>query len=313
MPWQGIRTEGESGKIETVALQRQPYPNPWTVELGRVRFASGPKGQDHLRWARPNKENDSRVVGRGWKQPLFWWGIGRRGRGSSTPVKDIFWALGIGLVSILPGFGEDQSAQRLGSAQSGMAEASWPRKPDDRLSPLSGKMKTSQEISVRYYGKEKEFRGQSAEGWRKEASFGKKANWEGASGRKWEEALWGQDRDWAAGRGESEKFQPQKELASERTLTMREMVRETAEGWSSRTARTSEGREGSLRMYGGRLTRVREQVWREEENPRDLGPGRQEKFSPEEVEKMLAQPLGEAGRAARAQPPAASPPAVADN
>ena len=89
-------------------------------------------------------------------------------------MKGIFLTLGIGLVTVLPGLGENNSAQRLGDAQRGMAEASWPRKPDDRLSPLSGKMKDSQEISVRYYGKEKEFRGHSAEGWLKEASFGKK-------------------------------------------------------------------------------------------------------------------------------------------
>ena len=134
--------------------------------------------------------------------------------------------MGLGATLALTAWAEDNSAQRLENVQQEMAEASWPRKPDNRSSPLSGKMKESREISVRYYGKEKEFRGQSAEGWLKEASFGKKANWEGASGRKWEEARWGQDRGWAAGRGQSEKFQPQKELASERTVTMREMERE---------------------------------------------------------------------------------------
>ena len=118
--------------------------------------------------------------------------------------------MGLGATLALTAWAEDNSAQRLENVQQGMAEASWPRKPDNRLSPLSGKMKESREISVRYYGKEKEFRGQSAEGWLKEASFGKKANWEGASGKKWEEARWGQDRDWAAGRGQSEKFQPQR-------------------------------------------------------------------------------------------------------
>jgi len=216
------------------------------------------------------------------------------GRGRENHlVKAFLLALGIGLVSVLTGLGEDNSARRLGDAQRGMAEASWPKKPDNRLSPLSGKMKESQEISVRYYGKEREFRGKSAEGWQKKSSFGKKATWEGASGRKWEEARWGQDRDWALGRGESEKFQPQTQLASERTVTMREMERENAADWSSRTARMGGGREGSLRMYEGRLTRVRQQVWQESEEARDLGAGRQEKFSPAEVEKMLSQPVGE--------------------
>jgi len=174
-------------------------------------------------------------------------------------------------------------------------------------------MKDSQEISVRYYGKDKEFRGKSAEGWGKEASFGQKANWEGASGRNWEEARWGQDRDWALGRGESEKFQPQTQLASERTVTMREMERENAADWSSRTARMGGGREGSLRMYEGRLTRVRQQVWRESEEVRDLGEGRQEKFSPAEVEKMLSQPTAEVREATREQSAKASPLAAAGN
>ena len=107
--------------------------------------------------------------------------------------------MGLGCVLVSAVTAEENSAQRLESAQRGMAEPSWPRKPDDRLSPLSGKMKENREISVRYYGQEKEFRGKSAEGWLKEASLGRKAEWEGAAGRKWEEGRWGQDRDWAAG------------------------------------------------------------------------------------------------------------------
>lgn len=228
-------------------------------------------------------------------------------------LKAKIFLMGLGCVLVCGVTGEENSAQRLENAQRGMAEPSWPRKPDDRLSPLSGKMKDSREISVRYYGEEKEFRGKSAEGWRKEAPFGSKAIWEETSGRKWEEARWGQERDWAASRGENEKFQPQKELAAERTVTMREMERKTAQGWSSRAARVGGGREGSLRMYEGRLTRVRQQVWQESQEVRDLGPGRQEKFSPQEVERMLSQPVGELRGAAREQSPTASPLAAADN
>ena len=230
-----------------------------------------------------------------------------------TWVKAILAALAIGLGSGLPGLGEENSAQRLGNAQSGMAEASWPRKPDNRLSPLSGKMKDSQEISLRYYGKEKEFRGQSAEGWLKEASLGRKPNWEGASGRNREEARWGQDREWASGKGSNEKFQPQAELTPERTITMREIKRETAQGWSSRTSRMAGASDGALRMYEGRLTRVRDQVWNEGEIPRSLGSGRQEKFSPAEVDKILMQPTAELQEAPREQSVKASPLAAADN
>jgi hypothetical protein len=228
-------------------------------------------------------------------------------------MRVILYGFLLGLAAAVSVAEEESSSQRLTKTQEGMAEASWPRKPDNRLSPLSGKMKDSQEISVRYYGKEKEFRGNLAEGWLKEASFGSKANWEGASGRKWEEARWGQDREWASGKGVSEKFQPPTELASERTLTMREVERENAQGWSSRAARMGGGRDGSLRMYEGRLTRVRQQVWQESKEARDLGAGRKEMFSPQEVDKMLSQPVGELRGEAREQSAKASPLAAADN
>jgi hypothetical protein len=45
-------------------------------------------------------------------------------------------------------------------------------------------------------------------------------------------------------------------------------------------------------MYEGRLTRVRKQVWLDEEAGKDLGAGRKEKFSPQEVEQMLSNPGG---------------------
>ena len=69
-------------------------------------------------------------------------------------------------------------------------------------------------------------------------------------------------------------------------------------------------------MYEGRLTRVRQQVAVQEtgfESERDLGPDRQEQFQPNEVEKMLADPLGEIRGQVREQPSVASPLAAADN
>ena len=140
-------------------------------------------------WGRPQRSPTHSFTGCGQEMETAAFLVGNQPAepGMIMPMKVVFVALAIGLASGLPSVGEENSAQRLESIQKGMAEASWPRKPDNRLSPLSGKMKDSQEISVRYYGKEKEFRGRSAEGWLKEASFGQKANWEGASGRKWEE------------------------------------------------------------------------------------------------------------------------------
>ena len=258
-------------------------------------------------------ENDSPVVGREWKRVLFSEGSesGGEGRSSLVTTKVFAWVFGWALV--LSAVGEENSAPRLEGAQRGMAEASWPRKPDDRLSPLSGKMKQSREISVRYFGQEKEFRAKTADGWMKDAALSQEARWEGTSGRRWEEARWAEGRDWVSGRGQNENFQTSQELAKEHTRTYREVERRPVADWASRSARLVAGRDGSLRMYDGRLTRVRGQVWREEGKGRDLGPGRQEKFSPQEVERMLSRPVGEPRGAATGQSREASPLAAADN
>jgi len=208
---------------------------------------------------------------------------------------------------------EENSAQRLENAQQGVAEGSWPRKPDDRLSPLSGKMKESREISMRYFSQEKEFHTKAADGWGKEAALGRRSGWEGTSGRSWEKARWEQGRDWASSQGRNEKFQPDRELTQERTLTYREVEREPVEGWASRSSRLAAGQDGSVRMYEGRLIRVRQHVQEEPGEGRELGAGRRETFSPLEVEKMLSEPVGETRGSTKAQSPAAFPLAAADN
>lgn len=215
--------------------------------------------------------------------------------------------------AVLAAVAEENSAQRLENAQRGMAEGSWPRKPDNRLSPLSGKMMENREIPVSYFGKEKEFRAKAAGGWQKEARTQGSVGWDQAAGHRWQEEHWSHNRDSASGGARSEKFQPGSDLASKRTVTFRELEQEGAGDWSSRSARLGGGRDGALRMYEGRLTRVRQQIWQEEPNPRDLGPGRREKFSPREVEEMLSRPVGESRGAAKERSPAASPLAAADN
>jgi hypothetical protein len=228
-------------------------------------------------------------------------------------MKMIWMALSWGMVAAGWGWAEENSAQRLEAAQRNTEEASWPRKPDNRMSPLSGKMKEMREISPRYYGEGREFRAKTAEGWQKEASLGKKDGWSGAEGRAWEEERWTGQRGWAKGEERSEKFQTSERLAAEETVKFRQVEKMPAGDWSSRTARLGGGRDGSLRMYEGRLTRVREQVQSGDAGPRDLGPGRQEQFRPEEVERMLADPMGERGEAARGQSRGASRHAAADN
>ena len=256
--------------------------------------------------------NDSPVVGMGSEKAEVFGGKCEGGVRSLSLVKAHLLTLSLALAAAIS-VGEENSAHRMESAQRGMAEASWPRKPDDRLSSLSGKMKENREISMRYFGEGKELRAKPAEGWRKEASLSQEVKWEGTTGRVWEGARWDQDRDWASGQSQNEMFQPDRELAKERTLTYREVEREPVAGWASRSSRLAASQEGSLRLYEGRLTRVRQRVGEEPGQGRELEGGRQETFRPSEVEKMLSEPVGENRGAAKAQSPTASPLAAADN
>lgn len=208
---------------------------------------------------------------------------------------------------------EEGSARRLDQAQQGMADASWPKKPDSRLSPLSGKMKDMAQIAPRSYGGGKEFRVRPMKELNRESPLGSRAGWEAEAGRNWEEVRWNQERDWSEAGEKNQDFHPTRDLASVNTVNYREMDRENSPDWSSRSSRLVGRGDGSLRMYEGRLKRVREQVWEAKQDGRDLGPDRQEKFRPEEVEKMLAQPAAEIGQGATERSPSASPLAAAGN
>lgn len=230
-------------------------------------------------------------------------------------MKPIFWTAGLSIAVALVAVGEENSTQRLEDAQRGMAESSWPKKPDNRLSHLSGKMKEMREISPRYYGQGKEFRVTGLDYLQKESSLSRRPDWEGSDGRGWEQKSWRTQDDSRWDGEANRRFQPQEstEINQAAALQFRELARKPGPSWSSRSARTAQGEDGSLKMYQGRLTRVREQVWREESGPRDLGSGRQEKFSPDEVEKILSRPVGEPRGAAKEQSPGASRLAAADN
>ena len=209
---------------------------------------------------------------------------------------------------------EENSVQRLQDAQKGLAEASWPKKPDNRSSPLSGKMKSISEISPRYYGQEKEFRTFRADSFEKGARWGNQSFWEGRGASPADGARWNPGETSSEKPDRNEKFQPQEESTPNQTMTFREMDRPLAPDWSSRAPRTMVRADGQPRMYAGRLIRVREQVQRDEETKsRDLGSGRREQFNPREVETLLSQPVGKFREEARGRFPEASPPAVEDN
>jgi len=245
--------------------------------------------------------------------PAFLVANRQAGVGMITPVRDVFLAIGIGLATVLTVRGEENSAQRLQSAQQGMAEESWPKKPDNRISPLSGKMKDTAKISPRFYGQDKEFPTRQLGEWQKESRLAAKARWEDKSSRGWEDTRWNQSREWSGAGEKNQKFQSVAEPAEMDSFSSREIEKVTMSGWSSRASRLAGTPDGTLRRYDGRLTRVRNQVWEESDSPRDLGPGRPERFRPEEVEKILSQPAGDFQGKARERSGGASPLAAADN
>jgi len=244
---------------------------------------------------------------------IFFWGIGKQMRGSCLSVKVIFLALGIGLASVLTGLGEENSSGRLENAQQGVAEGSWPKKPDNRLSPLSGKMKNTPEISPRFYGSEREIAKSQTSFLEKESTVAQKPFWSSPESQSQTQKLWAKPGESRESSSRNEAFSPRADLISPSVQTHQEIARKSSPGWISRPARKVQRVDGSLQLYEGRLTRVRETVLDDQASPRDLGPGRQEKFSPQEVEQILSRPVNEIQRPLREQPRGASPLAVADN
>lgn len=257
--------------------------------------------------------NHSPVVGRGGKnEPVLRGNAGGNGRNwGMSPLRVIvFGGLLLTACSLVAG---ETGAGRLGDAQEDMANASWPRKPDARLSPLSGKMKSISEISPTYYGQGREFSTVRLDPFEKKSSLGDRPAWDREDGPHREQERWGGGTEFAGGAKKSGRYQAQQTLASSDTRVFRQIPGETASGWSSRSDRVTQKSDGGLKMYEGRLTRVRARMVEKEKNVRDLGAGRQESYRPDQVEKMLSQPLGDLRGPVRESPAAASPPGAGGN
>ena len=225
------------------------------------------------------------------------------------------FSLALGMAAVCSLDGEENSALRLGKAQQRIAEASWPKRPDDRLSSFSGRTKEIGEISSRSYGQTKEFSAPRLSHREKQASLAQRPAWEGAKGKTSEADVWGGASDSPWGGKTHSRFQAEQESSSAGVPSreFRQLERLSAPDWVSRATRVGRREDGSLRLYEGRLTRIRQEVRREEQSVRDLGSGRQERFSPDEVEKILSRAAPESRQAATEQSAGASPLAAADN
>lgn len=204
-------------------------------------------------------------------------------------------------------------AENLTAAQQGMADASWPKKPGTQMSSLSGKMKDYRQIAPKDYVKGKDlessrmFEDKKASGlagtplWAKTDSSLQGRN---APSNEKIPSSWDHNRnapfDPAVRQKGENRIQEKKQLSQPDVLD-----------WSSRPSHAFYSKSGSLQMYEGRLTRVKEEILQDEAHSgRDLG-GRAEKFTPAEVQKMLKEKKESSPNPVRAEFPRASLPSTA--
>jgi hypothetical protein len=183
------------------------------------------------------------------------------------------------------------SAENLSQAQEGMGEQSWPKKPGNQVSPFAGKMTDFKQMDMKNYEKGKSFDGARVYGDRKESTLASTPLWEQKTSR-----LEGKDSSWTGrqvsgmdarrnqefGDGQISSWQKKEEFEA------RSVASKDGPDWISRASPKFQNREGGVVMYEGRLTRVRETVVRDDSlDKRDLGKGRKEMFSPNEVQRLL--------------------------
>ena len=195
------------------------------------------------------------------------------------------------LMLLISPLSAQESANAMNNAQQGLPDTSWPKKPGNQISPLSGKMKNVKQIAQKEYATGKEFKGGRLYEERKESSMASVPMWARSStavvnkesSLRYHDALpWDQ----------SENSRFSKEVSStlqrKENLEQKEFAHKGTNDWSSRTSRTFQNEDGTRQMYQGRLIRVRERVARDERNTGgNLGEGKKEMFSPSEVKKIL--------------------------
>ncbi|MCX6935278.1 MAG: hypothetical protein NTZ01_03665 [Verrucomicrobia bacterium] len=182
------------------------------------------------------------------------------------------------------------SASQMNSTEQGLADSSWPKKPGTQLSPLSGKMKDLNQIAPRDYGKGKEFATTRLFEDRKESSMASVPIWsKSTSSLQGKESAWTTRNPSSLDRvGNTRYDQSSSSVEGRNVRGEKELARVDAPDWSSRSSPTFQAKDGSLQMYSGRLIRVREKVARDDPTSgRDLGEGKREMFSPNEVKKIL--------------------------
>jgi hypothetical protein len=205
----------------------------------------------------------------------------------------VIWVLSLVLGALLGNVFGETSTGNLAEAQEGMAESSWPKKPGNETSSFSGKMTDFKQIDMRSYEKGKSFQSSRLYGDRKESSLAGTPLWAQGTTSSYQgkESTWA-GRETSAFDGISHRdyngshessWQKKEDVGMRKTVERKE-----GPDWVSRTSPKFQEKEGSLAMYEGRLTQIRETMMKEDSSTkRDLGAGRKEMFDPSEVQKIL--------------------------
>ena len=184
-----------------------------------------------------------------------------------------------------------ESAREMRNAQEGLADSSWPKKPGNQVSALSGKMKDVKQIDPKGYAVGKDFKSSRVYEDRKESSMASVPMWARSSSviqNKQSSLSTHGNSPWDHSENSRFSQEASSPAQQEGNLEQKEFAHKTTDDWSSRTSRTFQNEDGSRQMYQGRLIRVRERVTQDEPNTGgDLGEGKKEMFSPSEVKKIL--------------------------
>jgi len=216
-------------------------------------------------------------------------GIGRGWNTRMSPSLPLGFFL---LILVISPLSAQESANAMNNAQQGLADTSWPKKPGNQISPLSGRMKDVKQIDQKEYATGKELKNGRLYEDRRESGMASVPMWDKYSSSSFgnkESSLssrsasrWDQSENSRFSQGTSSSLQ------GKQNLEQKKFTQKEAPDWSSRTSRTFQSEDGTKQMYQGRLIRVRERVAQDDPNMgRNLGEGKKEMFSPSEVKKML--------------------------
>lgn len=176
-------------------------------------------------------------------------------------------------------------------------DESWPKKSQNKNSSFFRKMKAVPSLSVKMHPQKNVSQPLSVQ-----IPLGRPSLQGSSVGWQDKESSWNAKNPWDCSDDKAKTFKPNDRFQAENSFLAMEREKRSknftesarvpnSPVWSSRRSRLGQNSVGGLQFYEGRLKRVRESFWHQEENPsRDLGQGKKESLTPEEVETLLQRP-----------------------